>query len=132
MAPRNWISPNTRRGACAALLLAAATLVHAHAHLKEAMPADGSTLMMPPSRIALHFSEAARLTAAWIQKGGEARRKLAPLPARSAAEIDVPLPPLTPGHYVVSWRVLSDDGHIVPGQLRFTLLPSAPGGTPHP
>lgn len=133
MAPRDWISSKTRRGACAALLLAAATLAHAHAHLQAAAPADGSTLTAPPSRIMLHFSEAARLTAAWIQKRGEARRKLQPLPERSAAEISVALPPLTPGHYVVSWRVLSDDGHIVPGELRFTLLSSAaPEGAAHP
>jgi methionine-rich copper-binding protein CopC len=33
----------------------------------------------------------------------------------------VALPALAPGSYQVSYRALSADGHIVPGQLRFTL-----------
>jgi methionine-rich copper-binding protein CopC len=76
--------------------------------------------------LVLNLSEAATLTAASIQKAGAAARKLVPLPTRAAAQVSFALPPLAPGKYVVSWRALSADGHIMPGRIHFTL--AAPGG----
>jgi methionine-rich copper-binding protein CopC len=104
----------------ASLFLGAAE-AQAHAHLERAQPADGSVLTTAPARLVLSFSESARLTALSIEAAGGKPRKLAPLPAQSAREISVALPPLAPGEYVVRWRVLSADGHIVPGRLHFTL-----------
>jgi methionine-rich copper-binding protein CopC len=106
--------------------LALATLAvtaSAHAHLQKASPADGSVVTTSPSRIVLNFSEAAHLTAATIQKGVESRQSLKPLPAAAARQISVPLPQLTPGSYSVTWRVVSEDGHVMSGTLRFTLAP---------
>jgi methionine-rich copper-binding protein CopC len=106
--------------------LALATLAvtaSAHAHLQKASPADGSVVTTSPSRIVLNFSEAARLTAASIQKGDAPRQSLKPLPAAAARQISVPLPQLTPGSYSVTWRVVSEDGHVMSGTLRFTLAP---------
>jgi methionine-rich copper-binding protein CopC len=106
-------------GAC--VLLAAVSAVQAHAHLQAASPADQSVLSAAPTQLVLHFSEAARLTALAIGKTSEPPRKL-PLPAGDpAAQIVVPLPPLSPGQYVVSWRAVGADGHVVPGQIHFTL-----------
>jgi methionine-rich copper-binding protein CopC len=93
----------------------------AHAHLHSSMPANGSVVTAAPSEVVLDFSEAARLTAAWIQKSGGAKQKLERLPEQSAAKVAVPLPALTPGRYELSWRALSADGHIVPGHIRFTI-----------
>lgn len=104
--------------------LALATFVSvgfAHAHLQKSMPADGSVITTAPAALVLNFSEAARLTAAWIQKGEGAKEKLSPLPQTPATEVSVPLPQLGPGTYVVSWRAFSADGHVMPGQLRFTV-----------
>ena len=100
-----------------------AATASAHAHLQKASPADGSVVTMSPSRIVLDFSEAARLTAASIQKGDEPRQSLNSLPAAAARQISVPLPQLTPGSYSVTWRVVSEDGHVMSGTLRFTLAP---------
>jgi copper resistance protein C len=106
-------------GAC--VLLAAVSAVQAHAHLQAASPADQSVLSAAPTQLVLHFSEAARLTALAIGKTSEPPRKL-PLPAGDpAAQIVVPLPALSPGQYVVSWRAVGADGHVVPGQIHFTL-----------
>lgn len=93
----------------------------AHAHLKQTVPADGSVLRASPPQLTLTFSEPARLTALWVEPQGGARQKVAPLPETAAAEVTVALPPLKPGKYVIAWRVISDDGHVVPGQLHFTL-----------
>jgi methionine-rich copper-binding protein CopC len=112
------------------LLSFVAAAAQAHARLEQATPADGSNLKAAPSEVILRFSEAARLTAAWIQREGGVREKLHPLPERLAPEISVALPPLTPGNYVLTWRVVGDDGHILPGQLRFTLLSTAATARP--
>ncbi len=114
--------------ASVALLVLTGT-VFGHAHLQKAAPADGSTITQAPPNIVLTFSEAARLTAAWIQKGDEPKQKLAPLPDKTAVEVTIPLPALTPGGYVVSWRALSADGHVMPGQIRFTISPDKAGAT---
>ena len=118
---------------CTVLLSFVTAVAQGHAHLKQATPADGSILTAAPSAVVLRFSEAARLTAAWIQRAGGAREKLHSLPAKPASEISVALPHLTPGTYVLSWRVMGDDGHILPGQLHFTLSPpTAAAPAAHP
>jgi len=98
----------------------------AHAHLQKSSPADNSVITTSPSNLVLNFSEAARLTALSIQKGSESPQKL-PLPTTAAQQISVPLPRLTPGTYLVSWRVVSDDGHVMSGALHFTLAAGHPG-----
>ena len=111
-----------------ALLLLVAT-AHAHAHLTAAVPADGSA-GKAPEHIVLSFSEAARITAMTLQRDGEEPRKLTSLPAEKAARITVPLPKLAPGRYTLSWRVVGEDSHVVPGTLHFTVVESVapPGG----
>jgi len=109
-----------------ALFLLVAT-AHAHAHLTAAVPADGSA-GTAPEHIVLTFSEAARITVVSLQREGEESRRLTPLPAEMAARITVPLPRLSPGKYTLSWRVVGADGHVVPGQLHFTVLASPAAG----
>jgi len=93
----------------------------AHAHLEEAAPADGSTLRESPTSLVLRFSEPARVTALWIERRGGAKEKLTALPSEPQAQISVKLPKLEPGDYLVSFRVVGTDGHVVPGQIHFTL-----------
>ena len=103
-----------------AMLIVWAVCVQAHAHLEEAVPADHSVTSTSPAALVLRFSEPARLTALWIARDGATKRKL-PTPDESRARIVVSLPALDPGHYVVSWRALGGDGHVIPGQIDFTL-----------
>jgi len=102
-------------------LASLAAVAQAHTHLKDATPAEGSTVKASPESITLTFSEAARLTALTIQKEGGEEQKVAQLPAESAAKITVPAPKLAPGKYIVSWRVVSGDSHIMSGKLHFTV-----------
>ncbi len=106
----------------AAAMLALTGTVQAHTHLEMAMPADKSVLASPPSEIMLHFSEATRLTALSIQKDGDKEAKsLSPLPKESSEELSVPVAPLAPGKYVVNWRVVGADNHVMSGALHFTV-----------
>jgi methionine-rich copper-binding protein CopC len=102
----------------------------AHAHLQKSSPADGSVITTSPSNLVLNLSEPARLTTLSIQKGSEPKQDLKPLPGTAAQQISVPLPPLTPGIYSVSWRAVGDDGHVMPGTLHFTV--AADPATGHP
>ncbi|HKD54257.1 MAG TPA: copper resistance CopC family protein [Steroidobacteraceae bacterium] len=104
-----------------ALAVAASAVALGHAHLEQSVPADGSVVSRAPTQLVLRFSEPAQLTALAIEKEHGARQKL-PAPAgKPQAQIVVPLPTLAPGSYVVSWRAVAADGHVVPGQVHFTL-----------
>jgi len=105
------------------LSIVASTCIQAHAQLQQVTPADGSVLSSAPTEFVLRFSEAAQLTALSIEKEGGAKQKLAPLPQKPQTIISVALPQLAAGRYVVSWRAVSADGHVVPGQIHFTLSP---------
>jgi methionine-rich copper-binding protein CopC len=96
----------------------------AHAHLLTAVPADGSTLASAPAQLTLSFSAAGHLTALALRRTGDAAPvPLGALPTASASHFGIALPTLAAGAYQVSWRVLSDDGHVMSGTLRFTLAP---------
>jgi methionine-rich copper-binding protein CopC len=105
------------------VLALAATMVLAHAHLKKAVPGDGAVVGSAPGSVVLSFSEPATLTACWIQKGDGARQKITGLATTPAQQISVPVPKLEAGTYVLSWRVVGDDGHVLPGQIHFTVTP---------
>ena len=109
------------------MLAFAATAVLAHAHLKKAVPADGAVVGTSPGNVVLSFSEPATLTACWLQKGSGAKQKITGLATTPAQQISVPVPKLEAGSYVLSWRVVGDDGHVLPGQIHFTVS----GTTPH-
>jgi methionine-rich copper-binding protein CopC len=117
-----------------AALLSAAAAVYAHAHVTGSVPADHST-GEAPERIELSFSETARITALALQRDGQEAHKLTP-PAGAAARFTIPVPRLSPGSYTLSWRVVSDDGHVMTGTLHFIVVPppergSASSGSNH-
>jgi copper transport protein len=114
----------------AALLLplACATDVDAHASLLTAVPADGAVMPDPPAALTLTFNEA--VSPLVVRLIGPDGQSIAPL--RVAAEnatITVAAPQrLQRGTHVLSWRVISADGHPVGGSLIFSI--GAPSGPP--
>lgn len=123
---------NIARILCAAAIMACSALAFAHTHLVKAVPADGSTVTASPPKFVLTFTEAAKLTALSLQKDAEPAKKIGPLPTTPSAEISIPAPQMAAGKYVLSWRAVGDDGHVMPGKLTFTVgssgaMTSAPG-----
>jgi len=102
-------------------LLAACVVgvAQAHAHLVLAAPADGSVMAQAPSTFSLKFNEAATLTALSIQKDDQAAQKIDGLPTKPNAQFSIPAPKLDAGNYTLSYRVLSDDNHVVSGTIKF-------------
>jgi methionine-rich copper-binding protein CopC len=111
----------------AAVLLLFAAAAQAHTHLKESVPKEGSTVPVSPPNIVLKFSEAARLTALTVKKADGAEQKLAPLPSSAATEVTVRAPDLAPGKYVLSWRAVSADSHVMSGEVHFTIAEKGAG-----
>ena len=111
-----------RIAALAMVLLGLAPLsAEAHAHLLQATPADGSVLTEAPSSFMLLFNEPAQLTALSIQKDDEAPQKIGGPAGAASARWVVAAPKLVPGSYTLSYRVLSEDSHIMSGSIKFRL-----------
>jgi copper transport protein len=110
-----------RQVACALMLLGCSAMTPAHTHLVKAIPADGSTLAVSPARFVLTFAEPVKMTVLSLQKDAGPAKKLGPLPLTASAEISIPAPKLTAGRYVLTWRAVGDDGHVMPGKVSFTM-----------
>ncbi len=94
----------------------------AHTYLSESIPADEAVVNVAPGEIVLGFSEVVRLTAVSIRSGDGAEQALEPLPGETGERFVVSVTDLSPGDYVVSWRAVGADTHIVSGEFRFTLV----------
>jgi len=110
-----------------ALALAPAEPAAAHASLVETDPAEGQVLSESPRVARLMFDETVSATAGGVQMY-DARGKVVESKASArdtVLTVDVP-DTLDEGTYVVSWRVVSADGHPVAGALTFSVgRPSA-------
>jgi len=110
-----------RKLAYITLLVLASSVVYAHSELTASMPADKAALQSAPKEVMLHFSEAVRLTALSLTKHGEAKQDLGPLPKEMMKDIMIAAPALVNGDYLVNWRAMSDDGHVMTGDFNFSV-----------
>lgn len=98
----------------------------AHARLRGSQPTAATTVVLPPAAVRLLFTEVVETGQSQVLVTGpdgrpvhRTRTQRDPLDARVLVTA---LPAgLTPGTYVVSWRVLSVDGHPVSSSLRFAV-----------
>lgn len=104
----------------AAAALTAAAL--AHASLKSSSISDGDVLETAPGDVTLEYSGAVGLAALTLQTGeGEAVDWDYRPPRRMQAAFTAPLPALRAGDYVLSWRAMAGDGHVMTGEIAFSL-----------
>jgi copper transport protein len=111
----------------ASLLLAGALLAlshagaFAHAYLVESRPGDGDLLAQAPNILELAFNEPVSVVAvSHVTPAGDVARLQAA--EDKAARIAIPLPAgLSQGSHLVSYRVVSEDGHVVSGGIVFSV-----------
>ncbi len=107
------------------LLLACPVPARAHAIVLDSSPAHDATLARSPERVVLRFNSMIekRLTRVTLTRGdgGAVAIPIATQGPEAEApdRLIIPLRPLAPGTYVLRYRVLSVDGHITEGVLRF-------------
>lgn len=97
------------------------TPASAHAELVRSTPANGARLETPPPEVRLRFTESVNLIEGGMRlvgPGGAPVRTAAPVSA--GRTVTWPMPEDLPaGSYVVTWRVISSDGHPVSGAFSF-------------
>lgn len=94
----------------------------AHTELTSSTPADNATVPAPVKQIVLEFEEPVRLTALSLVDSMGAEKSLPAVPGETAAQFTIPVQvELSPGDYVATWRAVGDDGHMVAGQIHFTV-----------
>lgn len=105
-----------------AILAGTLTLSAANAHtpLAESVPANGAEVTPPVSELVLDFGDDVRLTAVTLADSSGARKALAAIPTAVAPKFSIAVrDELAPGDYVVTWRAVGGDTHIVSGEFRF-------------
>lgn len=94
----------------------------AHTGLQSSTPADGETLTAAPEVITLTFASAVAPAFAQVAvTGPDGQSVTSEEVAIDGAVVSQPVSTSGDGAYVVAYRVVSDDGHPVSGQLTFTL-----------
>ncbi len=112
-----------------ALLFAAPNEALAHARLLKSSPASGETIKAP-TQVELWFNElldGGGFNTVVVFPAAELKAKThtnlavgeAKMDAKDRTHLTVDLKTLSPGEYVVDWRVLSLDGHSAPGRFKF-------------
>jgi methionine-rich copper-binding protein CopC len=107
----------------AGLTLLGASGALAHANLVSSDPAKDATIASP-KQITLHFSEALEMKVSGLKltdtDGKPVAIKAVAAPdAKSLAA--VPVKPLTPGLYTITWTSMGDDAHKMSGTVSFNV-----------
>jgi copper transport protein len=93
----------------------------AHASLAFAEPRDGTVLTQPPNTVQLRFNESVTAGAVNLTDAAGKLRSDAAVEAKDEA-INVTLPADLPrGTQIISYRVISQDGHPVSGTVTFSI-----------
>lgn len=117
--PRSWLWAGLLLGLWLPAAVLWASGAAAHAVRVEAQPADGATLERPPEELRLRFNEPVAVVAVrLIDDGGASLPDLA-VEALGEQIVVRPATPLPAGAYLLSYRVVSADGHPVGASLRF-------------
>lgn len=100
-------------------------LAAAHAALVKSTPARRATVAQPPTKVELTFSERLEPAYSTVMVVDSAGRQVdlrdAALAPGDSRRLAVSLPPLSTGTYIVRFRVLSVDGHVVESDFPFTV-----------
>ena len=99
-----------------------ATGAMAHSALERSTPSNEATISEVPTQVSMGFTSGIRLTKVALTHAGESSADL-DLGAQTAfgQEFTVPLKNLGSGEYVIEWRGLGADGHVLNGAFSFTV-----------
>ena len=103
--------------------LAMATGAAAHTKLASTVPAEGASAPAPVKELVLEFAGDVRLTAVALTDASGAKKTIADVPTAVAAKFTLAVrDELAPGAYVVTWRAVGADTHVVSGEIHFSVM----------
>ncbi|WDQ02794.1 copper resistance protein CopC [Micromonospora chalcea] len=118
-------------GVVAAFALLPAAPAAAHNSLTGSDPRDGARLAAAPERIELRFLATPKEATTEVTVTGPDNVAAADgAPTFSGKRVTVPFRPGAAGLYIVTYRLASDDGHPIKGEIRFTLTTGTPAEAP--
>ena len=109
---------------CVVVLVLLAAPAFAHTQVESTTPSSGAVLDQSPPVARVRFDEAVQVRSDGVQlhdargrrvDGGGVRR------LDGGRTLELPLPELPDGGYVLTWRVVSDDGHPVSGGVTWRI-----------
>ena len=109
---------------------------NAHSPLSSSSPQDGETLDAPPIEIVMDFKSPAKLINVELKKSNKKQGNSflgglfggddgEPVPLGESFLMSmnkrqiIPMPSLGAGDYLLSWRAIGEDGHVIKGELTF-------------
>jgi copper transport protein len=122
LAQGQWVPRRLALGLCVLAALIGAPSASAHARLLATEPEQGAVVPKAPARVSFTFDEPVRSGGHATLSGGQLADdvSLSARLVRGGRQLVVPLPAsVADGDYVVTWRVVSDDGHLETGALAF-------------
>ncbi|MBB5115521.1 hypothetical protein FHU28_005360 [Micromonospora echinospora] len=118
-------------GVAAAVSVLPAAPAAAHNSLTGSDPRDGARLAAAPERIELRFLATPKeATTEVTVTGPDNVAATGGAPTFSGKRVIVPFRPGAAGLYIVTYRLASDDGHPIKGEVRFTLTTGTPAEAP--
>lgn len=106
----------------AVALVSFTAAAYAHAGLKSCSIEDGARLETAPPEITLEFTAEVGLASVQLETADGRPLETGFSPDRSfAVEHAAPLPDLSAGAYVLEWRALARDGHVMKGEISFSV-----------
>lgn len=110
--------------AVALVMIVPPQIATAHTALSEANIKAGSTVTALPETLKLTFAKPVGLAKVeFIKRGSEDSVELK-IPRKMIKTHTVELPDFTAGEYVIKWRAVAQDGHVMSGEITFTLAGS--------
>ena len=103
------------------ILFSATILSFAHSVVSKSHPENGAHLNAAPERLEVSFSKPTRVIKASITHDGKDQKKLVLSTKEPTTKISFTPAPKDAGNYVVKWRALSQDGHVLKGSLEFSI-----------
>lgn len=114
-----------------AVLSSGLGLAAAHTGLAGSEPGEAQALNTRPRQITLTFTDAVRPGSAQVSVRGPDGRSVTSGPATvSEAVVQQPIEIGTDGSYLVAYRIVSQDGHPVSGEITFSYAGAEPFDAP--
>ncbi len=100
-------------------------IARAHAYPDHAEPKVGSTISTAPAQVRIWFDSALEpaFSSIMVHTEGETMvdKRDGHVDPSDPTLLEVSVPPLPPGRYIVIWSVVARDGHRTSGEFKFTI-----------